>query len=533
MSYQIKSTPYFRRMFNNSKKNGQLQRLREEYERIQEFNDHTIELKMRQVRLKRLFREIEEIKESAGSSSVAAANAAKRAHGRGVGGSTSQAARQRRHQLHGHQHPHPHPHPHHHRLNRLAAGTTPEQRRFHQRADALIRSRELGKALSRRNAQMNEAGVSGYLSQIRNSSKMQAVADFRRDAQERRERAAKRISYGNDQSRQNLRRQLRVCQRRLTGKCQPQHSPESSCSHQVRPDYEHITPSQLDMMVDEEDLASEQQRYFQDQEEDELQEIEDRYREQEKRLRREARSFISSEEEDGQEELRFLRGEQTLSDDDENDENAMEQYRRSKHQEHLLGDHKYNLTLAEEHFRLEAYSDDAPQMDVSADKDNDEVSTPQQGDEEGTEEEPRRRRLCEKSSLLPLGRISLSSTAIGTAPSFLSHHHHHHHYEPYQPVSAALSSDQEMATAPLANDEQATSLVIPPSVKCGSVSETDDLPALNNWRRVSLMMPWFKVFTPPKSLSECSQSLSGTIQVPQQQLQEMGETPEPTEQSMN
>ncbi|KAH8396347.1 hypothetical protein KR222_008885, partial [Zaprionus bogoriensis] len=63
MSYQIKRTPYFRRIFNNSRRNGQLQRLREEYERIQEFNDRTIELKMRQVRLKRLFREIEDINE--------------------------------------------------------------------------------------------------------------------------------------------------------------------------------------------------------------------------------------------------------------------------------------------------------------------------------------------------------------------------------------------------------------------------------------------------------------------------------------
>lgn len=68
MSYQIKRTPYFRRIFNNSRRNGQLQRLREEYERIQEFNDRTIELKMRQVRLKRLFREIEDINESPSTS---------------------------------------------------------------------------------------------------------------------------------------------------------------------------------------------------------------------------------------------------------------------------------------------------------------------------------------------------------------------------------------------------------------------------------------------------------------------------------
>uniref|UniRef100_A0A1A9ZJX1 Uncharacterized protein n=1 Tax=Glossina pallidipes TaxID=7398 RepID=A0A1A9ZJX1_GLOPL len=64
MSYQIKSTPFFRRMVTTSKKNGQLQKLKEEYERIKDFNEHTIDIKMRQVRLKRLFKEIEEIKET-------------------------------------------------------------------------------------------------------------------------------------------------------------------------------------------------------------------------------------------------------------------------------------------------------------------------------------------------------------------------------------------------------------------------------------------------------------------------------------
>lgn len=63
--YQIKSTPFFRRIVSTSKKNGELQKLKEEYERIKEFNDRTIEIKMRQVRLKRLFREIEVIKEFA------------------------------------------------------------------------------------------------------------------------------------------------------------------------------------------------------------------------------------------------------------------------------------------------------------------------------------------------------------------------------------------------------------------------------------------------------------------------------------
>ncbi|KAH8262099.1 hypothetical protein KR038_004087 [Drosophila bunnanda] len=516
MSYQIKSTPYFRRMFNNSKKNGQLQRLREEYERIQEFNDRTIELKMRQVRLKRLFREIEEMKESGGGgggSSSVAANAVNRARGGGVSPSPtsfSHRAHRRSHQAQGHQR-----HRHHHPYNLLTTGITPEQRRHHQRAEALIRSRELGKALSRRNAQMTEVGgMSGFLSQLRNSSKVRAVADFRRDAQERRERAAKRISYGNDQSRQNLQRHLRVCQRRLTAKCQPQHSRDSG-SNQGHPDYEHVTPSQLDMMVDEEDLASEHQRYFREQEEDELQLTEDRYRRQEKRLRREAGSSISSEEEDGQEELRFLRGEQTLSDD----ENMMKRLRRNKHQRHtkdpFLGDHKYNLTLAEEHFRLQAaYSDEEPQVDL----DEDDEVTHKRGHKREPEK-PRRRRLCEKSSLL-------TSTAIGTAQSSLSHHHH---YQPYQPVSAALSSDQEMLTAPLATEELMTPLVIPRSVKSQTASETDDVPALNNWRRVSLMMSWFKVFTPPKSQSECSRNgVGGTMQ----ELREMGQTAEPYEQSL-
>ncbi|KAL9882628.1 uncharacterized protein ACN427_010357 [Glossina fuscipes fuscipes] len=64
MSYQIKSTPFFRRMVTTSKKNGQLQKLKEEYERIKDFNERTIDIKMRQVRLKRLFKEIEEIKET-------------------------------------------------------------------------------------------------------------------------------------------------------------------------------------------------------------------------------------------------------------------------------------------------------------------------------------------------------------------------------------------------------------------------------------------------------------------------------------
>ncbi|XP_032589021.1 bromodomain-containing protein DDB_G0280777 [Drosophila mojavensis] len=177
MSYQIKRTPYFRRMFNNSRRNGQLQRLREEYERIQEFNDRTIELKMRQVRLKRLFREIEDINESPSTS----------------------AAQQRR----------------------LAAlvPLTPEavqaqQRR--ERLDALERARELGQEISRHNAQLVETGAGYFLrSELRLTAKMRAADQARREAQERRLRAARRISYGNAQSRSNIERITQRQQRRL------------------------------------------------------------------------------------------------------------------------------------------------------------------------------------------------------------------------------------------------------------------------------------------------------------------------------
>ncbi|XP_005186719.1 uncharacterized protein LOC101894721 [Musca domestica] len=64
MSYQIKSTPYFQRIISASKKNGQLQQLKEEYERIKDFDEKAIEKKMRQVRLKRLFKEIEDLKQA-------------------------------------------------------------------------------------------------------------------------------------------------------------------------------------------------------------------------------------------------------------------------------------------------------------------------------------------------------------------------------------------------------------------------------------------------------------------------------------
>ncbi|KAH8329944.1 hypothetical protein KR067_009586 [Drosophila pandora] len=247
MSYQIKSTPYFRRMFNNSKKNGQLQRLREEYERIQEFNDRTIELKMRQVRLKRLFREIEEIKDGGagggnnnsnnngnnaaniggGGAGGAAIAQSGRDHSRARsrGGSCSSArgrVMRRRH-------------------HRMMAVTTPEQRRHHQRVEALTRARELGKEISRRNAEIAETGCGGYLrNELRVTAKMQAVQDARREAVERRERAAKRISYGNDQSRQNLLRQLQVRQKRLMGGHSPMHlAQQSSHPAQVGPSRAH------------------------------------------------------------------------------------------------------------------------------------------------------------------------------------------------------------------------------------------------------------------------------------------------------
>lgn len=175
MSYQIKRTPYYRRIFNNSRRNGQLQRLREEYERIQEFNDRTIELKMRQVRLKRLFREIDDINEPP-------------SHGHGHGGRRM--------------HPAAPPPP--------LLPPTPEamqaQARRH-RLESLERARELGQEISRRNAEMADAGTGFYLrSELRNTMKMRAADDARREAQERRQRAARRISYGNAQSRSNVER---------------------------------------------------------------------------------------------------------------------------------------------------------------------------------------------------------------------------------------------------------------------------------------------------------------------------------------
>lgn len=184
MSYQIKRTPYYRRIFNNSRRNGQLQRLREEYERIQEFNDRTIELKMRQVRLKRLFREIDDINEPP-----------HHGHGPAHGGQ----------RVHSRAPPPP-------LLPLLPEARLAQERRL--RLESLERARELGQEISRRNAQLAETGTGFYLrSEIRNTSKMRAADEARREAQERRQRAARRISYGNEQSRSNVERILQRRQR--------------------------------------------------------------------------------------------------------------------------------------------------------------------------------------------------------------------------------------------------------------------------------------------------------------------------------
>ncbi|SPP83366.1 Hypothetical predicted protein [Drosophila guanche] len=56
-----KSSPYVYNMY--SKRNDKLQCLREQYARMQRINDRAIDMKMRQVRLRRLFRETEDIRE--------------------------------------------------------------------------------------------------------------------------------------------------------------------------------------------------------------------------------------------------------------------------------------------------------------------------------------------------------------------------------------------------------------------------------------------------------------------------------------
>lgn len=153
MSYQIKSTPFFRRMVSTSKKNGQLQRLKEEYERIKDFNDRTIEMKMRQVRLKRLFREIEEIKES-----------------------SSQWKRRR--------------------VAPIDRLRTNEE----IRVENLVKAKELGKEYSKMNALVDRC--SSRLDAVASGAAVGSISS--RIELERKARSDKRISYGNDRSRMNI-----------------------------------------------------------------------------------------------------------------------------------------------------------------------------------------------------------------------------------------------------------------------------------------------------------------------------------------
>ncbi|XP_014101435.2 uncharacterized protein [Bactrocera oleae] len=153
MSYQIKSTPFFRRMVSTSKKNGQLQRLKEEYERIKDFNDRTIEMKMRQVRLKRLFREIEEIKES-----------------------SSQWKRRR--------------------VAPIDRLRTNEE----IRVENLVKAKELGKEYSKMNALVDRC--SSRLDAVASGAAVGSISS--RLELERKARSDKRISYGNDRSRMNI-----------------------------------------------------------------------------------------------------------------------------------------------------------------------------------------------------------------------------------------------------------------------------------------------------------------------------------------
>ncbi|XP_039965947.1 uncharacterized protein LOC120778249 [Bactrocera tryoni] len=153
MSYQIKSTPFFRRMVSTSKKNGQLQRLKEEYERIKDFNDRTIEMKMRQVRLKRLFREIEEIKET-----------------------SSQWKRRR--------------------VAPMDRLRTNEE----IRVETLVKAKELGKEYSKMNALVDRC--SSRLDAVASGAAVGSMSS--RIELERKARSDKRISYGNDRSRMNI-----------------------------------------------------------------------------------------------------------------------------------------------------------------------------------------------------------------------------------------------------------------------------------------------------------------------------------------
>ncbi|XP_017009017.2 trichohyalin [Drosophila takahashii] len=476
MSYQIKSTPYFRRMFNNSKKNGQLQRLRDEYERIQEFNDRTIELKMRQVRLKRLFREIEELK--AGSASENATGGAPPSNPkRSLGGSN---LRRRNHYV------------------RLT-NTTPEQKIHEQRIETLARARELGKEISRRNAQMAEAGTGGFLrSELRLTAKMQAVEDARKDAVERRERAAKRISYGNDQSRQNLQRLLLVRQRKMCAgnRSHPQPHPQPNCQAvvplpittqqlprmQIRPshlypDYRQLTASQLQLLAVEDERSAEQQRMRRDQEEDERQLKEEQLRQQE-----------DQEDQEDSSVERFRRQDSSMPSQEIDDEDEDSEEQR------IIQLRLQNPELADELERRRRR---------------------QQEDEEEEEQLQRRlRHLHDETSPLRLARISLSSTVtegtnatnvtVETAAT-----------SPYQGDSVS-ELEEEVHTAPLANTVedplalgQSSSALISfhqPTRRVpfqpGYDSPMNSMCASSKWRQISLMMPWFKAFPDLKSERE-------------------------------
>ncbi|KAH8339658.1 hypothetical protein KR074_001951 [Drosophila pseudoananassae] len=552
MSYQIKSTPYFRRMFNNSKKNGQLQRLREEYERIQEFNDRTIELKMRQVRLKRLFREIEDIKDGgagggnnngnnvgnigggAGGAGIAQSGQGHgRARSRGGSCSSARVRVMRRRHL------------------RTMAVSTPEQRRHHQRVEALTRARELGKEISRRNAEIAETGGGGYLrNELRVTAKMQAVQDARREAVERRERAAKRISYGNDQSRQNLLRQLQVRQKRLMGGQSPMrmvqqssrpaqvapsrahthihHGHAQNLSHgqltvprpsrqkhssprylNRYPDFRQLTDSQLDFLASQ--AREEQQQRIRRENnvtynEGHIEEVEEedfnteelaQLGLEEESLRRqmnyseEERLQIHQEDSDD----RLLEG-QTSDEPTEldGDEEVQGEDRNDGGREEVSGEQPLNgkrvrKTALEQELQLRQ-------------------QVQQEDEAEEAEEQRRRMHLREETSPLRMARFSLSSTtttATATTPKCVQ--------APQRGDDP--SDDSDMVTAPSHSATIAAhqpSCFVPPNNDDVEVDNddkdkkdekqeekhrfqidagVDPMPSLNHWRKISLMMPFF------------------------------------------
>ncbi|KAH8409273.1 hypothetical protein KR009_011679 [Drosophila setifemur] len=456
MSYQIKSTPYFRRMFNNSKRNGQLQRLREEYERIQEFNDRTIELKMRQVRLKRLFREIEEIKEGGQPDEQA------QSHSLSDSTSPSSATRVVR------------------RRQQRQTAVTPEQRRHHQRVEALARARELGKEISRRNAELTASGAGGFLrSELRITAKMQAVADARQEAVDRRERAAKRISYGNDQSRQNLMRQLQVRQKRSHG---GSHSPATvqvnvpRPSHQTQhrhlsPDrclYPDLTASHLEFLANEAKAKAhvEQQRLQRELEAELELELE------EERLRR--REEYSEEE-------RFRR-----------DQEYSEEERLQRQGGDEVSEAEGDDGTGEEMLRLE---------DLALEEELQRRQLMQQNqEEEEAKHQQLRRLICFSLSSTTNNGSELDMVTAPLAPedsrcvSIAAH-------QPRQAVSNLLEEEQLLERLHQQEEQLLQKLQQEANeAPAEGEEEVDPLP-LQNWRRVSLMMPFIKTL----SVMEASQ----------------------------